>query len=244
VERYLPLARHLALRYVRAGQSVDDVFQVACLALVKAIDRFDPDRGVAFSSYAVPTVLGEVKRYFRDTTWAVHVPRDLQENSLRIGRAVSELASRLGRQPTVEEVARFLGCAEDEVLEGLQATEGYRATSLDCARRGDDQAHATLGETIAYDDQRFDTVERRADLSALTCRLSAKEQAALWLRFDLGLTQSEIGRVLGVSQVEVSRILRRAFAHLRALHAHATREAGRTDMSGESTRGRGPRRAA
>jgi RNA polymerase sigma-B factor len=122
VERFLPLARHLAHRYAGSGEPFEDVFQVACLALVKAVDRFDPDRGVAFSSYATPTVLGEIKRHFRDTGWAVHVPRDLQESGLRAGRAVTELARRLGRRPTVGEVAGFLGRPEEEVLEALEAT--------------------------------------------------------------------------------------------------------------------------
>jgi RNA polymerase sigma-B factor len=221
VERFLPLARHLAARYDASGHSYDDIFQVACLALVKAVERFDPERGVAFSSYAVPTVIGEIKRYFRDQTWAVHVTRELQERALRVDGASADIARRLGRQPTVAEIAAAVGCAEDEVLEALQAATAYRATSLDAPQRADDEAELTLAETIGCDDERFATVERRADLSGLVDRLSAQERAVLRLRFERDLTQSEIADVLGVSQMHASRILRGAIDRLRQLDARS-----------------------
>ena len=217
VERFLPLARQLALRYDGPAHAYEDVFQVACLALVKAVDRFEPDRGVAFSSYAVPTVLGEIKRYFRDQTWAVHVTRDLQERCLRVSRTVDDLAARLGRAPTIAELAGATGCSEEEVLEALDVASAHRAASLDAPQRAEDEADVALGETIGGDDELLATAEQRADLEVLVGRLGAHERAALRLRFECDLTQSEIAAVLGVSQMQVSRILRRALERLRRL---------------------------
>ena len=148
VERFLPLARQLARRYQRPEEPFDDLFQVACLGLVKAIDRFDLTREVAFSSYAVPTILGEIKRYFRDRTWSVRVPRDLQELALRVDRKVSELSTDLRRQPTVTEIAEAVGIEEEDVLEALEASGAYRATSLSTPRGNDDEAGETLGDTV------------------------------------------------------------------------------------------------
>jgi RNA polymerase sigma-B factor len=217
VERFLPLARQLALRYDGPAHAFEDVFQVACLALVKAVDRFEPDRGVAFSSYAVPTVLGEIKRYFRDQTWAVHVARDLQERCLRVSRTVDDLAAGLGRPPTIAELAGATGCTEEEVLEALDVASAHRAASLDAPQRAEDEADVALGETIGGDDELLATAEQRADLEVLVGRLGERERAALRLRFECDLTQSEIAAVLGVSQMQVSRILRRALERLRRL---------------------------
>jgi RNA polymerase sigma-B factor len=218
VERFLPLARQLALRYDGPSHAYEDVFQVACLALVKAVDRFEPDRGVAFSSYAVPTVLGEIKRYFRDQTWAVHVTRELQERSLRVSGAVDALAARGGRPPTIAEVAAETGCSAEEVLEALQVADAHRAASLDAPQRAEDEGDVALGDTIGDEDDRLKTVEQRADLSMLVGRLGPSERTALHLRFEYDLTQAEIAGVLGVSQMQVSRILRRALERLRRLH--------------------------
>jgi RNA polymerase sigma-B factor len=218
VERFLPLARQLALRYDGAGAAFEDVFQVACVGLVKAVDRFEPDRGVAFSSYAVPTILGEIKRWFRDQTWAVHVVRDLQERSLRVARTVDDLAARSGRPPTVPEIAAAVGCTEEEVLEALEVAAAHRAASLDAPQGGEDEADMALGETIGGHDRELATAEQRADLSALVGRLGAEERRALRLRFEGDLTQAEIAAILGVSQMQVSRILRRALERLRLLH--------------------------
>jgi RNA polymerase sigma-B factor len=218
VERFLPLARQLALRYDGRGHAFEDVFQVACLALVKAVDRFDPDRGVAFSSYAVPTVLGEIKRWFRDQTWAVHVTRDLQERSLRVSTTRDVLAARLGRPPTVAEVAGAAGCGEEEVLEALEVASAHRAASLDAPQRTEDDGDVALGETIGADDERLMTAEQRADLAVLVGRLGASERTVLRLRFEHDLTQAEIAALMGVSQMQVSRILRRALERLRRLY--------------------------
>jgi RNA polymerase sigma-B factor len=215
VERSLPLARHLAARYDAPGHAYDDVFQVACLALVKAVDRFDPARGVAFSSYAVPTMAGEIKRYLRDQTWAVHVTRDLQERALRVTRAVPDTARRLGRQPTVAEIADAVGSTEDEALEAIRAATAYRATSLDAPPREGDEL--TLGETLACEDERLASAAQRADLSGLVERLGARDRVLLRLRFERDLTQSEIADVTGMSQLHVSRLLRGALERLRRL---------------------------
>jgi RNA polymerase sigma-B factor len=220
IERFLPLARHVAARYDGPGRSHDDIFQVACVGLVKAIDRFDPGRGVAFSSYAVPTLVGEIKRYFRDQTWAVHVTRDLQERTLRTARAVRHLARQLGREPTVSEVAALMGYAEGEVLEARHAASAYTAASLEARERGrEGTAELTLDDTIGCEDERLARVEQRVDLWSLVDRLTRRERAVLWLRFERDLTQSEIAAVLGVSQVEVSRTLRRAIQRLQRLES-------------------------
>src|ERR687886_1541453 len=164
VERFLPLARQLARRYERPEEPFDDLFQVACLGLVKAIDRFDLSRDVAFSSYAVPTILGEIKRYFRDRTWSVRVPRDLQELALRVDRKVSELSTDLRRQPTVTEIAEAVGIEEEDVLEALEASGAYRATSLSTPRGNEDEAGETLGDTVGTSEEGFWLAESPATL--------------------------------------------------------------------------------
>jgi RNA polymerase sigma-B factor len=215
VERFLPLARGLARRYQRTGEPFDDLFQVACLGLVKAIDRFDPNRDVAFSSYAVPTMLGEIKRYLRDRTWSVRVPRGLQELALRVETNVVELSSALHRQPTVAEIARAAAASEEQVLEALQAAGAYRATSLETPRAGEDGAGDTLGDTVASPEQGFGLAEDRATLALLLRAITPREREVLRLRFQDDLTQREIGRRIGVSQMQTSRIIRRSIDRLR-----------------------------
>ena len=173
VERFMPLARQLAARYQRPEEPFDDIFQVACFGLIKAVDRFDADRGVAFSSYAVPTITGEIKRHFRDRTWAVRVPRDLQELALRVDRVAADLTRRQGRQPSVEQLADAVDAAPDEVLEAMQASGAYRATSLDGPRgTGDEEPGETIGDAIGRADDEFDRAETRALLHALLGGLS------------------------------------------------------------------------
>ena len=203
VERFLPLARQLARRYERPEEPFDDLFQVACLGLVKAIDRFDLTRDVAFSSYAVPTILGEIKRYFRDRTWAIRVPRDLQELALRVDRTVTELSTELHRQPTVTELA--------------SASAAYRTTSLSLPRSNDDEAGETLGDTVGTAEDGFGLAEDRATLDRLLQSVSPREREVLHLRFAEDLTQAEIGERIGVSQMQVSRIIRQSLARLRAV---------------------------
>jgi RNA polymerase sigma-B factor len=216
VERFLPLARQLARRYQRASEPLDDLMQVASLGLVKAIDRFDPDREIAFSSYAVPTILGEIKRYFRDRTWAVRVPRDLQELSLRVDRAVGELSDELRRQPSVAEIGTAVGADQEEVLEALQAGGAYRAVSFDAPRAGGDEEVATIADSVGVEEHGFDRAEERATLQSLMSTVTARERDVLQMRFEKDMTQAEIGDVIGVSQMQVSRIIRQAIARLRA----------------------------
>jgi RNA polymerase sigma-B factor len=216
VERFLPLARQLARRYQRAGEPLDDLLQVASLGLIKAIDRFDPDREIAFSSYAVPTILGEIKRYFRDRTWAVRVPRDLQELTLKVDRAVGELSEDLRRQPSVSEISAAVGAEEEDVLEALQAGGAYRAVSFDAPRTGGDEDVATVGDSVGIDEHGFERAEERATIQQLMATVTPREREVLKMRFEQDMTQAEIGAVIGVSQMQVSRVIRQALVRLRA----------------------------
>jgi RNA polymerase sigma-B factor len=218
VERFLPLARQLARRYQRASEPLDDLLQVASMGLIKAIDRFDADREIAFSSYAVPTILGEIKRHFRDRTWAVRVPRDLQELTLKVDRAIGELADVLHRQPSVPEIAEAVGVEEEDVLEALQAGGAYRAVSFEAPRGGSggEEEATTLADTIGVDEEGFDRAEERATLARLLASVSPREREVLRMRFEEDMTQAEIGAVIGVSQMQVSRVIRQALARLRA----------------------------
>jgi RNA polymerase sigma-B factor len=215
VERYLPLARSLALRYQRSGEPFDDLLQVASLGLIKAIDGFDPHRGIAFGAYAVPTILGEIKRYFRDRTWAVHVPSHLQELTLRVDRAVSELAERLHRQPSVAEIVVAVGADEEAVLEALQAGSAYRARSFDEPSGGGEEA-ATLGESLGVAEHGFARVEARVTFMALLGVVTARERDVLRMRFEEDMTQAEIAAAIGSSQMHVSRIIRGALGRIRS----------------------------
>jgi RNA polymerase sigma-B factor len=218
VERFLPLARQLARRYQRADEPMDDLIQVASLGLLKAIDRFDPDREVVFSSYAVPTILGELKRHFRDRTWSVRVPRDLQELALRVDRAVAQLSLDLRRSPSVAEIAEAVDATDEQVLEALEAAGAYRAASLEGPRAGgkDEDAGESLAETFGSEEEGFDLAEHRATLAPLLASISPRERKVLQLRFAEDLTQAEIGERIGVSQMQVSRLIRQTLARLRA----------------------------
>jgi RNA polymerase sigma-B factor len=214
VERFLPLARQLARRYQRPEEPFDDLLQVASLGLVKAIDRFDLEREVAFSSYAVPTILGEIKRYFRDRTWSVRVPRDLQELALKVDRAVAQLSLDLRRSPSVAEIAAAVESTPEEVLEALEASGAYRATSLESPRGSDDEAGDTLGDTVGTEEHGFARAEERATLAQLLRAVTPREREVLRLRFEEDLTQAEIGDRIGVSQMHVSRLIRQAISRL------------------------------
>jgi RNA polymerase sigma-B factor len=218
VERYLPLARHLARRYKGRGE-IDDLNQVAAFALVKAIDRFDPARGLAFSSFAVPTIVGELKRYFRDRTWAVRPPRELQELIMRVDRVSVKLSQELDRAPTVAELADAAGTDEEHVLEALQARSGRGSLSLHAPQSREADA-ASLEDSIGCDDDGFEQAESRALLDGLSVGLPARSRDVLRMRFVEDMTQSEIGAELGVSQMQVSRIIRQAIAHLHHVAEH------------------------
>ncbi len=216
VRRFLPLARRLAARYRRGDEPFDDIFQVACCGLVKAVDRFDMHRGIAFSSYAVPTITGEIKRHFRDRTWSVHVPRDLQDLALRVDRVVEHMTRELGRQPSIEAIARALDTTEESVLEALQAASAQRSDSLDAPRgEQDEEAGETVGEALGVAEDGFERAEDRASLQALLRCLSAREREIVRLRFEEDLTQAEVGERVGLSQMHISRILRQAIERLR-----------------------------
>jgi RNA polymerase sigma-B factor len=224
VERFVPLAHRLARRYQRGSEPFDDLFQVACLGLVKAIDRFDVGRGVAFSSYAVPTIVGELKRYFRDRTWSVRPPRELQELALRVDKQTDRLSTELRRQPTVSELAGAVRATHEQVLQALEASSAYRAASLESPRRVADAAGDTIADTVATAEEGYQLVEDRAALAYLLGRLTPREREVLRLRFEEDLTPAEIGERIGVSQMQVSRIIRQAISRLRGLAAlHADR---------------------
>jgi RNA polymerase sigma-B factor len=217
IERFLPLARQLARRYQRANEPFDDLLQVASVGLVKAVDRFDPGRGVAFSSYAVPTILGELKRYFRDSGWAVHVPRGVQERVLKVDSVVAKLSGRLGHSPSVAEIAEEMDCTVEDVLEAMDAAQAYDAVSLDAGRGGDDEDGETHGESLGVEEERYDIIEYGATIDRTLKALPERDRLVLKHRFVDDMTQSEIAAIIGVSQMQVSRIIRRALARLQAV---------------------------
>jgi RNA polymerase sigma-B factor len=221
VERLLPLARRMARRYRRSDEPLDDLVQVATLGLIKAIDRFDPARETAFSSYAVPTMLGELKRYFRDNGWAVHVPRGMQERVMRVDNAVKDLSRRKGRSPSAVEVAATLGLSTEQVLEAMEAAGAYDAVSLESYRFGDEGDGETYAESIGVEDGRFELVEYGATIAPTLAALPARDRIVLHLRFVEDLTQAEIADRVGVSQMHVSRLIRRALERLRTVAEHS-----------------------
>jgi RNA polymerase sigma-B factor len=216
VERYLPLARRLARRYQHTDEPIEDLIQVASIGLLKAVDRFDCSRDVMFSSYAVPTILGELKRHFRDRTWSVRVPRDLQELALRVDQTVTRLSLGQRRSPSVAEVAEAVEASDEQVLEALEAMGAYRTTSLDSPRSSRDEETESVAEGLGTHDHGFDRAEERATLEPLMGRISERERTVLRLRFGDDLTQAEIGERIGVSQMQVSRLIRQALTRMRA----------------------------
>ena len=217
VGRFLPLARNLARRYAGAREPFEDLMQVASLGLVKAVDRFDVARGVAFSSFAVPTILGELKRYFRDLGWSVHVPRGAQEQALKVEEAQQKLTSRSGRPPSVQQLAEYLEISIEDVLDALETANAHHSASLDAPRDDGEGESGTLADAFGQDDGRFELVEASVTISAAAKQLSARERRVLALRFISDMTQTQIASEIGVSQMQVSRILRRALGRLREL---------------------------
>lgn len=211
---HLPVAKHIAMRFCGRGTSREDLEQVATIGLIHAVDRFDPAKGSDFLSFAVPTVTGEVKRYFRDSTWTVHVPRSLKELTLAINGAVDVLVQRLGRSPRPSEIAEYLHIDRDKVCEGLQAAQSSHQARLD-ERLRSAEGHLTLGETIGTDDESLNGVETLASLQPAVRELSVREQRILVLRFCRNMTQSEIAKEIGISQMHVSRLLARSLKRLR-----------------------------
>jgi RNA polymerase sigma-B factor len=213
VTAHLPLARHIARRFANRGERVEDLVQVATVGLIQAVDRFDPARGVEFLSFAIPTIMGEVRRYFRDQSWAVRVPRRLKELHLAINAAVGELSQKTGRAPTATELAAHLGLSREAVLEGLEAGNAYQSTSLDLPVGLD--SGQTLGDTLGGDDAALAAVENREALIPLLAQVPPRERRVLALRFFANMTQTQIAQEIGVSQMHVSRLLSTTLARLR-----------------------------
>ncbi|QID38139.1 RNA polymerase sigma factor SigF [Streptomyces albus] len=213
VRMHLPLVEHLARRFRNRGEPLDDLTQVATIGLIKSVDRFDPERGVEFSTYATPTVVGEIKRHFRDKGWAVRVPRRLQELRLSLTSATAELSQQHGRAPTVHELAQRLSISEEEVLEGLESANAYSTLSLDVPDT-DDESPA-VADTLGAEDDALEGVEYRESLKPLLEELPPREKKILLLRFFGNMTQSQIAQEVGISQMHVSRLLARTLAQLR-----------------------------
>ena len=214
VRMHLPLVEYLARRFRNRGEPLEDLVQVATIGLIKSIDRFDLERGVEFSTYATPTIVGEIKRHFRDKGWAIRVPRRLQELKLTLTKATGELSQTLGRSPTVAELAKHLGLQEEEILEGLESANAYSAVSLDATDSGDDDSPA-VSDSLGMIDEALEGVEYRESLKPLLDKLPPREKKILVLRFFGNMTQSQIAAELGISQMHVSRLLARTLAQLR-----------------------------
>ncbi|HEX4530864.1 MAG TPA: SigB/SigF/SigG family RNA polymerase sigma factor [Acidimicrobiia bacterium] len=218
VEEHMRLAEFLARRFAHRGEAADDLRQVALVGLLKAVERFEPDRGLQFSSFATPTITGELKRYFRDRGWAVRVPRRVQELHLELDRTVNELSQQLGRPPTPAEIAQRAGVLEEDVLESMEAGSLYRLASID-AGRSDDESSPSPAQRLGEIDAELTAVDDRVAVSEMLSVLPDREQKIVYLRFFEGMTQSEIAEEIGISQMHVSRLLVRS---LETLGQHAS----------------------
>lgn len=218
---HLNLVRYLASRFRNRGEPIDDLIQVGTIGLIKAIDRFDTDREVEFTTYATPTIVGELKRYFRDKGWAIKVPRRLQELSFRVNQAVDALTQRLQRSPTIDEIAEYLEVTAEDVLAAMETSEAYNFVSLESDRNVEGADSFSILEYIGEDDQLMVLVDDRTTLADALKHLAPQEQHVLYLRFFQGLTQTEIATTLGISQMQVSRLLRKT---LRVLRDHIVTE--------------------
>ena len=217
VQRFLPLARKLARRYQGAREPLDDLVQVASLGLLKAIDRYDVERGIAFSSFAVPTILGELKRYFRDLGWSVHVPRGAQERAIKVEQVIRTLTVRTGRTPSFSEVAEYMELSIEDVLDAVEAAAAHYSVSLDTPREDRESEAGTLGESIGVTDDRFELIDAGSCIASAAAQLSDRERYVLGLRFVADKTQTQIAVEIGVSQMQVSRILHQAVQRMHDL---------------------------
>jgi RNA polymerase sigma-B factor len=215
VRLHLPLVEHCARRFRNRGEPLEDLVQVGTIGLIKSVDRFDLERGVEFSTYATPTIIGEIKRYFRDKGWAIRVPRRLQELRMQIGTATGELTQSLGRSPTARELAEAIGCTVEEIVEGIESSNAYSTLSLDASDDGEDGGAATMLDAIGVEDIGLEHVEIRESIKPLLDRLAPREKKILLLRFFKNMTQSQIAEEIGVSQMHVSRLLNRTLEQLR-----------------------------
>jgi RNA polymerase sigma-B factor len=216
ITMYLPLVRSLARRYAARGEHFDDLVQVGAIGLIKAIDRFDLDRGVELTTYATPNIVGEIKRYFRDKGWSVRVPRGLQELNIRINKLIDELVPKLQRSPTINEIAEAAGVTPADVLEALETSQAYNSVSLQSSLGGDQgDEEATLIDYLGKEEENYDVMEDRTVLAPGFAKLDKRERTILYLRFFEGLTQSQIATRVGISQMHVSRLIRRSLERLR-----------------------------
>ena len=213
IEQHMPLVHSLARRYANRGEPLEDLVQIGAIGLIKAIDRFDPDRGVALTTYAMPTIIGEIKRHFRDRGWAVRVPRGLQELSIRLGRILEQLTTELERSPTIAELAVAAGVGEEEVLEAIESSRAYASVPLSTQPEGDDDDDALAA--IGAADPGYDVSEDRAILAPGLAALDPRERRIIVLRFYAGLTQTQIAQRIGISQMHVSRLIRRSLEKIR-----------------------------
>lgn len=228
IEQYLPLVRSLARRYSYRGELLEDLVQVGCIGLIKAIDRFDVDRGVELTTYATPNIIGEIKRHFRDKGWSVRVPRGLQELNVKLSRLIEDLTVQLERSPTIPELAKAAGVEEEEVLEALETGQAYTTLSLSAPASGDDSADLDPLESLGEEELEYEVSENRAVLAPGLRVLDERERRILHLRFFEGLTQSQIAQDVGISQMHVSRLIRRSLEKVREEIA--------TDGGGETPR--------
>ena len=222
VRLHLPLVDHCARRFTNRGEPLDDLVQVGTIGLIKSVDRFDSERGVEFSTYATPTIIGEIKRYFRDKGWAIRVPRRLQELRMSITAVTGEMSQDLGRSPTPREIAVKLGVTVEEVMEGIESSNAYSTLSLDAGEHDDDGPGTSMLDTLGADDEALAHVEIRESIKPLIEGLPSREKRILLLRFFRGMTQSQIAEEIGVSQMHVSRLLNRTLEQLR----HSLSEVG------------------
>ena len=228
IEQYLPLVRSLARRYSYRGELLEDLVQVGCIGLIKAIDRFDVDRGVELTTYATPNIIGEIKRHFRDKGWSVRVPRGLQELNVKLSRLIEDLTVQLERSPTIPELAKAAGVEEEEVLEALETGQAYTTLSLSAPAAGDENADLDPLESLGEEELEYEVSENRAVLAPGLRVLDERERRILQLRFFEGLTQSQIAQEVGISQMHVSRLIRRSLEKVREEIA--------TDGDGETPR--------
>lgn len=215
VHLHLPLVEHCARRFRNRGEPYEDLVQVGTIGLIKSVDRFDTERGVEFSTYATPTIIGEIKRYFRDKGWAIRVPRRLQELRMQISASTAELTQRLGRSPTPRELAEAIGCSVEEIVEGLESSNAYSTLSLDATDDDSDGPGQSMLDAMGVDDEALEHVEIRESVKPLLENLPPREKKILLLRFFKNMTQSQIAEEIGVSQMHVSRLLSRTLEQLR-----------------------------
>jgi RNA polymerase sigma-B factor len=234
IKRYLPLVRSLARRFASRGQPVEDLIQVGSIGLIKAVDRFDLDRGVKLSTYATPTILGEIKRYFRDKGWAVKVPRALQDLNVRLNQVIEQLTVELHRSPTIAELAAATSATEEDVVEALESGRAHSSISIFSGGSEDDDESLELVDSLGVEEDAYEIVEDRRLLAPAMAQLDPRERLILHLRFFEGLTQTQIAARVGISQMHVSRLIRKSLDNLRQFMADGARVAGAADHRDEA----------